>query len=313
MMRLKSKNLLSIEELTPEEILLILDTAKSIKEGSFFIEKKEPYPLKGKIIINLFYEPSTRTRTSFEIAGKRLGGEIINFDFSTSSISKGETLKDTMLNLQAMNPDIMVIRHPVSGVVNFIAEKVSASVINAGDGAHEHPTQALLDLFTIREIFGNIKGIKIAIIGDISHSRVARSNIWGLKKMGASVKIAGPPTLIPPQIEKLGVEVFYNVDAAIEDVDVIMCLRLQRERQSQNLIPSLREFSRFFGINQERLKKTKDKVVIMHPGPINRGVEINSEVAEGKNSIILKQVSNGVVVRMAIFYLLALRRQNVTY
>jgi len=302
--KLKSKDLLGLEELTSEEISLILATAKTMKEV-FPQEKKEPPPLKGKLIINLFYEPSTRTRISFEIAGKRLGADIVNFDFSTSSMSKGETFKDTVLNLHAMKPDIIVIRHSVSGAPTLFANNISASVINAGDGAHEHPTQALLDLFTIKEIFGEIERLRIAIIGDISHSRVARSNIWGLTKLGAYVKVAGPPTLIPPYIEKMGVEVFYDVDAAIKDVDVIMCLRIQTERQSQSLLPSLKEYSRFFGINQERLSKVKPEARVMHPGPINRGVEITSEVADGEKSLILKQVVNGIAVRMALFYLLA--------
>ena len=302
--KLKSKDFLGLEELTSEEISLILATAKMMKE-IFLQEKKEPPPLKGKLIINLFYEPSTRTRISFEIAGKRLGADIVNFDFSTSSMSKGETLKDTVLNLHAMKPDIIVIRHSVSGAPKLFANNISASVINAGDGAHEHPTQALLDLFTIKEIFGGIERLRVAIIGDISHSRVARSNIWGLTKLGAHVKAAGPPTLIPPHIEKMGVEVFYDVDAAIKDVDVVMCLRIQTERQNQSLLPSLKEYSRFFGINQERLSKAKPGAMVMHPGPINRGVEITSEVADGEKSLILKQVVNGIAVRMALFYLLA--------
>ena len=220
-------------------------------------------------------------------------------------MSKGETFKDTVLNLHAMKPDIIVIRHSVSGAPQFIANNISASVINAGDGAHEHPTQALSDLFTIKETFGRIEKLRVAIIGDISHSRVARSNIWGLTKLGAHVKVAAPPTLIPSHIEKMGVEVFYDVDAAIKDVDVIICLRIQTERQSQNLFPSLKEYSRFFGINQERLSKAKPRAMVMHPGPINRGVEITSDVADGEKSLILKQVSNGIAVRMALFYLLA--------
>ena len=312
-MKLKSKDLLGLEELTSEEISLILATAKSMQE-IFSQEKKEPPSLKGKLIINLFYEPSTRTRNSFEIAGKRLGADVINFDFSTSSMSKGETFKDTVLNLHAMKPDIIVIRHSLSGAPQFIANNISASVINAGDGAHEHPTQALSDLFTIKETFGRIERLRVAIIGDISHSRVARSNIWGLTKLGAHVKVAAPPTLIPSHIEKMGVEVFYDVDAAIKDVDIIMCLRIQTERQSQNLFPSLKEYSRFFGINQERLSKAKPGVMVMHPGPINRGVEITSDVADGEKSLILKQVSNGIAVRMALFYLLAGgNHKNVTH
>jgi len=312
-MKLKSKDLLGLEELTSEETSLILAIAKSMKEV-FPQKKKGSPPLKGKLIINLFHEPSTRTRTSFEIAGKRLGADIINFDFSTSSMSKGETLKDTVLNLQAMAPDIMVIRHSASGAPQFIANNISAAVINAGDGAHEHPTQALSDLLTIKENFGRIEGLRVAIIGDISHSRVARSNIWGLTKLGAHVKVAGPPTLIPSQIEKMGIEVFYDVDTAIKDVDVIMCLRIQTERQKQNLFPSLKEYSRFFGINQERMSKAKPGAMVMHPGPINREVEITSDVADGEKSLILKQVANGIIVRMALFYLLGGGNQkNVAY
>ena len=303
-MKLKSKDLLGLEELTSEEISLILATAKSMQE-IFSQEKKEPPSLKGKLIINLFYEPSTRTRTSFEIAGKRLGADIVNFDFSTSSMLKGESFKDTALNLHAMKPDIIVIRHSVSGAPQFVANNISASVINAGDGAHEHPTQALLDLFTIKETFGRIERLRVAIIGDISHSRVARSNIWGLTKLGAHVRVAGPPALIPSHIEDMGIEVFYDADAAIKDVDVIMCLRIQTERQNQNLFPSLKEYSRFFGINQEKLGKAKPGAMVMHPGPINRGVEITSDVVDGEKSLILKQVANGIVVRMALFYLLA--------
>ena len=310
--KLTSKDLLGIEELTPEEISLILAIAQSIKTICP-PKSQDPPPLKEKLIINLFYEPSTRTRTSFEIAGKKLGADIINFDFSTSSVSKGETLKDTALNLHAMRPDIIVIRHSVSGAPQFIAKNISASVINAGDGAHEHPTQALLDLLTIKETFGKIEGLNVTIIGDISHSRVARSNIWGLTKLGAHVNVAGPPTLIPSHIEKMGVEVFYEIDAAIKDVDVIMCLRIQTERQNQNFLPSLKEYSRFFGINQERLDKAKPGAMVMHPGPINRGVEITSDVADGERSLILKQVTNGIAVRMALFYLLAEGNQNVAY
>jgi len=305
--KLKTKDLMGLEELTSEEISLILATAKSTQK-IFSQEKKQPLPLKGKLIINLFYEPSTRTRTSFEIAGKRLGADIINFDFSTSSMSKGETFKDTVLTLHAMKPDIIVIRHSAPGAPQFIANNISASVINAGDGAHEHPTQALLDLLTIKETFGRIERLRVAIVGDIGHSRVARSNIWGLTKLGAHVRVAGPPTLIPSHIEKMGIEVFYDVDAAIKDVDVIMCLRLQTERQNQNLFPSLKEYSQFFGINQARLSKAKPGAMVMHPGPINRGVEITSDVADGEKSLILKQVANGIAVRMALFYLLA--REN---
>lgn len=303
-MKLSMKDILTLEALSPQEIALILDTAHSLKEIGNGGTKILP-TLPGKTILNLFYEPSTRTRTSFELAGKRLGAQVINFNFSTSSMVKGETLKDTVVNLQAMGTDFIVIRHTAAGVIKNIANSVSASVINAGDGAHEHPTQALLDLLTIKEKQGSIEGLQVAIIGDIAHSRVARSNIWGLTKMGARVNVAGPPTMIPPYIEKMGVKVFYSVDEAIKNVDVIMCLRIQLERQHQYLFPSLREYARFFGITQERLRGAKRNVMIMHPGPINRGVEISPEVADGENSFILSQVTNGVAVRMALFYLLA--------
>lgn len=303
-MKLSAKDILGLEALSSEEISFILDTARSMKEISTHSIKKVS-ALRGKTIINLFYEPSTRTRTSFELAGKRLGADVINFNFSTSSTSKGETLKDTVVNLQAMDPDILVLRHSAPGTAKLIAETVAASVINAGDGAHEHPTQALLDLLTIKESRGTIKGQHVAIIGDIAHSRVARSDIWGLTKMGAKVRVAGPPTMIPPCIEKMGVKVFYSVERAIQDVDVIMCLRIQLERQNKYLLPSLREYARFFGINRISLSRAKENVMIMHPGPINRGIEIASEVADSKSSFILGQVANGVAVRMALFYLLA--------
>ena len=305
-MKLKNKDLIGLEELSAEEIGLILDTAKFLKA----IKAPHKLPsLRGKTILNLFYEPSTRTRTSFETAGKRLGADVINFAASASSISKGESLKDTVLNLQAMGPDIIIVRHSIPGTANLIARNVSASVINAGDGAHEHPTQALLDLLTIKERFGNIKGLQAALIGDITHSRVARSNIWGLTKLGAKVRVVGPPTLIPFQVEKMGVQVFYNVEEAIKGVDVVMCLRIQKERQDQSLLPSLKEYSRFFGINQERLKKAKRRAMVMHPGPMNRGVEITSEAADSGQSFILRQVTNGVAVRMALFYLMASQEQ----
>jgi len=303
-MKLTTKHILGLEGLSPQEISFILDTADSLKEISSRNIQELP-KLKGRTIINLFYEPSTRTRTSFEIAGKRLGADVINFNFSTSSMSKGETLKDTVVNLQAMNPDIIVIRHSAPGTARLLAENVAASVINAGDGPHEHPTQALLDLLTIRENRGTIKGQRVAIIGDIAHSRVARSDIWGLKKMGAEVRVVGPPTMIPPRIEKMGVKVCPRVAEAIKDVDVVICLRIQLERQKKYLLPSLGDYARFFGINPDMLSGAKKNVMIMHPGPINRGVEIASEVADGKRSFILDQVANGVVIRMALFYLLA--------
>jgi aspartate carbamoyltransferase catalytic subunit len=302
-MPLQSKDLLTIEQLSVDEITLILDTADSMKEISTRDIKKVP-TLRGKTIINLFYEPSTRTRTSFEIAGKRLSADVINISTSVSSVVKGETLKDTGKNLQAMNPDTVVIRHAAAGAAKILADSLSASIINAGDGAHEHPTQALLDVFTMRERKGTIAGLQVAIIGDLSHSRVARSNIHALNKLGAEVVVYGPPTMIPPRIEMMGVRVAQSIDDAIRSADVIMMLRIQLERQSQFLFPSLREYSIFFGLNGERLTHAKEDVLIMHPGPINRGVEISPEVADGPYALILEQVTNGVAVRMALLYLL---------
>jgi len=302
-MGLKQKDLLSMRELSAEEITLILDTAESMKEVSTRDIKKVP-TLRGKTVINLFYEPSTRTRTSFEIAGKRLSADVVNIATEKSSVLKGETLRDTGKTLMAMNPDVVVIRHPAPGAPRILAETLSASIINAGDGAHEHPTQALLDLFTIRERKGRLEGLSGAIVGDILHSRVARSNIHGMRKMGMGVRLAGPATLLPRFIDQLGVEVFTNLEEAIKGVDVIMMLRIQLERQGRTFFPSLREYSRLFGLNLERLKRAREDVLIMHPGPINRGVEIAPEVADGPYSLILDQVSNGVAVRMALLYLL---------
>lgn len=303
-MGLAHKDLLSMRELTSDEIRLVLDTAESMKEVARRDIKKVP-ALRGKTLINLFYEPSTRTRTSFEIAGKWLSADVINVSTSSSSVAKGESLKDTGLTLQAMHPDIVVIRHSSSGAAQFLARQLAASIINAGDGAHEHPSQALLDLFTIREKMGHLKGLKAAIVGDIAHSRVARSNIHGMQKVGMEVRVAGPRTMLPRFIEQLGVEVFTSLDRAIAEVDVIMMLRLQIERQQAGLFPSLREYSRLFGLTVERLKAAKPDVLIMHPGPINRGVEIAPEVADGPYSLILNQVENGLAVRMALLYLFA--------
>lgn len=303
-MGLAGKDLLSMRKLTVDEIRLILDTAESMKEVARRDIKKVP-ALRGKTLINLFYEPSTRTRTSFEIAGKWLSADVINISISSSSVAKGESLKDTGLTLQAMHPDVVVIRHPSAGAAEFLARRLTASIINAGDGAHEHPSQALLDLFTIREKVGRLEGLKAAIIGDIAHSRVARSNIHGMQKMGMEVRVAGPRTMLPRFVERLGVEVFTNLDRAIAEVDVIMMLRLQIERQQAGLFPSLREYSRLFGLTVERLKAAKSNVLIMHPGPINRGVEIAPDVADGPYSLILNQVENGLAVRMALLYLLA--------
>lgn len=300
---LKAKDILGLEEMEAEDIQFILDTAESMKEVSERQIKKVP-TLRGKTMINIFYEPSTRTRTSFEIAGKRLSADVVNISTSASSVVKGETLKDTGRNLMAMKPDILVIRHSAVGAPKILADTLPIPVINAGDGAHEHPTQALLDLFSIREKKGSLKGLKAAIVGDITHSRVARSNIHGMRKMGMEVRIAGPATLLPRYVEQLGVQVYTDVDAAIEGVDIIMMLRIQLERQGQGLFPSLREYSRLFGLNRKRVKRAKADVLIMHPGPMNRGVEISSEVADGPYSIILDQVTNGVAIRMAVLFLL---------
>lgn len=302
-MPLRNKDLLTIDQLSVDEIKLILDTADSMKEISTRDIKKVP-TLRGKTVINLFYEPSTRTRTSFEIAGKRLSADVVNISTSTSSVVKGETLKDTGRNLQAMNPDLVVIRHSCAGAPAMLAEILPSAIVNAGDGAHAHPTQALLDAFTIREKKGAIEGLTVAIIGDITHSRVARSNIAALNKMGATVIIYGPFTMIPPEIEQMGVKVAKSMEDALAGADVIMMLRIQMERQSRFLFPSVREYSGFFGLNLERLTKAKKDVLIMHPGPINRGVEISPEVADGPYALILDQVANGVAVRMALLYLL---------
>jgi aspartate carbamoyltransferase catalytic subunit len=302
-MALINKDLLSIESLSREELLLILDTAENFKEVSAREIKKVP-TLRGKTIINLFYEPSTRTRTSFEIAAKRMSADAINISVSTSSTEKGETIKDTARNLEAMKPDCIVVRHASAGTPAMLARYVDCTVINAGDGAHEHPSQALLDLMTVKECKGHIEGLKVAIIGDITHSRVARSNIIGFSKLGASVVVAGPRTLIPVGIEELGCTVAKDTVSAIKGADVIMMLRIQLERQGDSFLPSLREYATLWGLDKEKLAFAADDVVILHPGPINRGVEISSEVADGEYSLILEQVTNGVAVRMALFYLL---------
>jgi aspartate carbamoyltransferase catalytic subunit len=302
-MGLKRKDLLGIRDLAVEEIGLILDTATSMKEIASRDIKKVP-TLRGKTIINLFYEPSTRTRTSFEIAGKWMSADVINISTGGSSVVKGESLKDTGLTLQAMHPDVVVIRHPVAGAPELLAGYLKASVINAGDGAHEHPTQALLDLLTIRERRGTLQGLKAAIVGDIVHSRVARSNIFAMQKMGMQVRVCGPATMLPRYLDRMGVEVFKRIEPAIADVDIIMMLRVQLERQGTGLFPTLREYSKLFGLNLDRLKAANQEVLIMHPGPINRGVEIAPEVADGPYSLILNQVENGVAIRMALLYLL---------
>jgi len=300
----KRKDLIALKELSKEEIVLTLDTAVSFKEIALRDIKKVP-TLRGKTIVNLFFEPSTRTRTSFELAGKRLSADVINISQSTSSSTKGETLLDTARNLEAMNADLIVLRHSSSGAPYILARHLKSSIINAGDGTHEHPTQGLLDLFTIREKRGTIEGLRVAIVGDIAHSRVARSNIAGLTKMGATVHLVGPPTMIPVDIDKSGVKVFYDLKDGIRGVDVILMLRLQLERQSKGLFPSIREYSETYGLNRDNLKWADKKVLVMHPGPVNRGVEIAPEIADGLSSVILEQVNNGVAVRMAVLFLLS--------
>ena len=302
-MQFRKKDLLGIKQLELEEIELVLETAETFKEISTRPIKKVP-TLRGRTVVHLFYEPSTRTRTSFEIAAKRLSADTFNISASTSSIVKGETLIDTAKNLEAMNPDVIVLRHSAAGAPHLLASHVRASVINAGDGMHEHPTQALLDLLTIRDKKGTLAGLTVAIIGDIAHSRVARSNILALNKLGVRVLAAGPATMIPLDLDKLGVEVSYHPEDIIPEADVIMMLRIQLERQDQMLLPSLREYARVFGLNEKKLTKAKPDVLIMHPGPINRGVEISPSVADGPYSVILDQVNNGVAVRMALLYLL---------
>ena len=302
-MKLNRKDILGIQELSVEEIDLILETADSFIEVSTREIKKVP-TLRGKTVINLFYEASTRTRTSFEIAAKRLSADTINISASTSSVVKGETLIDTAKNLEAMNPDVIVIRHSAAGAPHMLAGILRQSIINAGDGAHEHPTQALLDIMTIRAKKGGIAGLKVAIVGDIAHSRVARSNIHGLTKMGAQVCVSGPATMIPRGIEKMGVVVHMRIEEAIRDANIIMMLRIQTEREKQNIFPSLREYAQYFSLNRKNIGLARKDVLIMHPGPINRGVEISPDLADGPHSIILDQVTNGVAVRMALLYLL---------
>lgn len=303
-MKLSSKHLLQLEGMKKDEINLILDTAETFKEVLERPIKKVP-TLRGITVVNLFYEASTRTRISFELAEKRLSADTVSFSVAGSSVQKGETLKDTVRNIEAMKIDVVVIRHQASGAPHFLANCVNASVINAGDGAHEHPTQGLLDMFTLKEKYKKISGLKVVIVGDIRHSRVARSNIWGLKTMGAKVSVCGPDTLLPYEIEKMGVEVYDDLDEALLGADVVNILRLQLERQKSGFLPSLREYSKRFGISKERLSLLNENFTIMHPGPINRGVEITPEVADGPYSVILNQVTNGVAVRMAVLYLLS--------
>jgi len=303
-MAFQHKDLLGIAELSPPDIEFILDTAASFKEVSTRAIKKVP-TLRGKTVITLFYEPSTRTRTSFEIAAKRLSADTVNLTVAASSVVKGETLLDTANNLMAMAPDIIIIRHSASGAPHLLARHLRCSVVNAGDGLHEHPTQALLDLLTVREAKGRLDSLKIAIIGDIAHSRVARSNIHGFTKLGSRVVVCAPRTMLPPHLEDLGAEVVGSLPEAVADADVIMMLRLQLERMGQMYLATLREYSRYFGLGPQHLELAKPDAVIMHPGPLNRGVEISPEVADGAQSVILEQVTNGVAVRMAVLYLLS--------
>ena len=303
-MTLRSKDLLGIETLSPKEIELFLTTAASFKEVGARTIKKVP-TLRGRTIINLFYEASTRTRVSFEIAAKRLSADAINVSVSGSSISKGETLVDTVRNLQAMAPDVIVMRHHASGAPHIVAREVEAAVVNAGDGMHEHPTQALLDAFTILEAKQKLSGLKVVIVGDLLHSRVFRSNLRLLTKMGSQVVVSGPPTLIPPHTQELGAEVAPTMDQALVDADVVMMLRVQKERMTGAFFPSVREYFRLYALTPARLERAKPDVILMHPGPLNRGLEIDSAVADGPYSLILEQVTNGVAVRMAVLYLLA--------
>jgi len=300
----KRKDLLGMQDLDAAEIIGVLDTAASMKEIAAREIKKVP-TLRGKTIVNLFYESSTRTRTSFEIAGKWLSADVINFSASGSSAEKGESLLDTARNIEAMSPDVVVVRHRAAGAPALLARHLRCGVINAGDGAHEHPTQALLDLMTIREKKGHLEGLNVTIVGDITHSRVARSDIHGMRKMGITVTVAGPPTLIPAQCQELGVKVSHRLEEAIAHADVIMMLRLQHERMQGGFIPSLREYSRVWGLSLAKLEHCRPDVLIMHPGPVNRGVELAPEVADSAYSVILDQVSNGVAVRMAVLYMLA--------
>ncbi len=302
-MEFKHKHLLGIQALSPEDITTVFETADSFLEISSREVKKVP-TLRGRTIVNLFFEPSTRTRSSFELAAKRLSADILNFSKQSSSVVKGETLKDTVLNLEAMNPDALIIRHASSGAPHYVASFCRSHVINAGDGSHEHPTQALLDAFTIRRHKKSFENLKVVIVGDILHSRVARSNIFILRKLGAKTVLVGPPTLLPQEFTKFEVEVDYDLDHALKDADVVMMLRIQLERQQKSFFPSLREYRNLFCLTKERIGLAKKDAIIMHPGPINRGVEITAEVADSARSVILEQVENGVAVRMAILYLL---------
>ena len=300
----KRKDLLGLEELSRQEIEMILTTAESFKEVTTREIKKVP-ALRGKTVVNLFYEPSTRTRVSFEVAAKRLSADVINIATESSSVKKGETLIDTGKNIEALKADVIIVRHNYSGAAAMLARNLAISVVNAGDGWHEHPTQALLDMFTLKEKLGRLEGLKVSIIGDIAHSRVARSNIWGLTKMGAKVSVCAPKMLIPPAIEELGARVTHNIDEALKDADAVNVLRMQFERDELNAFPKQIEYFMNYGITDQRLKKAKKDIIIMHPGPINRGIEMSSQVADGANSVILEQVTNGIAVRMAVLFLVA--------
>ncbi len=305
------KDLLGLEYLSREEIEFILYTAEGFKEVTTRQIKKVP-ALRGKTVVNLFYEPSTRTRTSFELAAKRLSADVINIGIESSSVRKGETLIDTGKNIEALKIDIIVVRHSASGAPNILARSVGSSVVNAGDGWHEHPTQALLDMFTLKSKLGRLEGLNVSIIGDIAHSRVARSNIWGLTKLGANVTVCAPPMLIPDGVEKMGVKVTSDIDIALKDADAINVLRMQFERDGALAFPSKLEYFKQYGVTSERLKDCKKNIVVMHPGPINRGIEMSSEVADGANSVILEQVTNGIAVRMAVLYLVSGARRDVS-
>ncbi len=298
------KDLLSLYDLSREEIVAILDTAEEFKKVSQRNVKKVP-ALRGKTVVNLFVEPSTRTRLSFELAEKRLSADVINVQADASSLRKGESLLDTVKNIRALQVDIVVMRHSATGAPNFLARELDCSIVNAGDGAHSHPTQALLDMFTMREKLGRIEGLNVSIVGDILHSRVARSNIWGLLKLGANVTIAGPATLVPKEFEKIGVRVCRNLPEALEGADVVNLLRIQHERQRTEYFPGIGEYAKFYGINPESMKYVSPDALIMHPGPINRGVELDSVIADGPQSVILEQVTNGLAVRMAVLFLVA--------
>lgn len=309
MSELSSRHLLGLENVPESDINLILDTSESFLEVIERTIKKVP-TLRGITVLNLFYEPSTRTRISFELAEKRLSADTVNFAASGSSVQKGESLRDTVQNIEAMKIDMVVVRHGSSGAPYFLTKCMEANIINAGDGAHEHPTQALLDMFTVRRKYGKLKGLRVVLVGDIKHSRVIRSNIWGLKTMGASVALCGPSTLTPAEVEKFGCDVYTNIDEALEGADVVNVMRIQLERQQAGLFPSKREYTNLFGINKERLKRLNKNYTIMHPGPLNRGVEMTSDVADSDNSVILDQVTNGQAVRMAVLYLLSGRKEE---